>query len=213
MRSGTNLECDMRVLWDAPAIRERRIWSGVMATRVTLGAGWGWLLASGVVSMVLGVLALIWPFSATLAATLVVGWLFLIAGAFALIGAFAGRGHRRSNYLIGYGALSVVAGLLLILNPFSGAVSLTLLVAVWLAVRGVMEIAHGVRDARGRAAEIVLGVINLLFAAWVLTSLGWTAMTLPGYFLAFAFLFGGGTEIAAALHHRRGAPAFARSGV
>ena len=205
-----------------------------MATRVDMGAGWGWLLASGVVSMVLGVLALVWPFSATLAATLVVGWFFLIAGAFALIGAFAGRGHRRRNYLIGYGLLTdaacamldsnadrlaavvaaaVAAGLLLILNPFSGAVSLTLLVAVWLAVRGVMEIAHGVRDARGRALEIVLGVVNLLFAAWILSTLGLSAMTLPGYFLAFAFLFGGGTEIAAALRHRQGAPAFASSGI
>lgn len=118
MRSGTNPECDMGVLWGAPVIRERRFGSGVMATRVELGAGWGWLLASGAVSMVLGVLALIWPFSATLAATLVVGWLFLIAGAFALVGAFAGRGHRRRNYLLVYGALSVVAGLLLILHPF-----------------------------------------------------------------------------------------------
>ena len=210
MRSGTNPECDMRVLWGAPVIRERRFGSEAMATRVDLGAGWGWLLASGLVSVAIGLMAVIWPFSATLAATLVVGWFFLIAGAFALVGGFAGRGHRRRNYLILYGVLSVIAGLLLVFHPFSGALSLTLLVAVWLAVRGVMEIVHGIGDARGRVAEIVLGVVNLLFAAWIPTTRGGPASPRPAYFPAFASLFGGGPEIAAALHHRRGAPAFAR---
>ena len=104
----------------------------------------------------------------------------------------------------------VIAGLLLMFHPFSGALSLTLLVAVWLAVRGIMEIAHGIGDARGRAFEIVLGVVNILFAIWIVATVPFSALTLPGYFLAVAFLFGGGTEIAAALRHRQGAPAFAR---
>ena len=183
-----------------------------MATRMETGAGWGWLLASGVVSVVLGVMALIWPFSATLAATLVVGWFFLIAGVFALIGGFAARAHRRRNYLIGYGLLSFIAGLLLVFHPFSGALSLTLLVAVWLGVRGVMELVHGFRDSRGRTAMIVFGVINLLFALWIVATVPWSALTLPGFLLAFAFLFGGGMEIVAAFQHRTGAPAFATGG-
>ena len=183
-----------------------------MVTRVETGAGWGWLLASGVMSVVLGLAALIWPFSATLAATIVVGWFFMIAGVFALIGGFAARGHRRRNYLIVYGLLSFIAGLLLAFHPFSGALSLTLLVAVWLGVRGVLEIATGVRETHGRGALIALGVINLLFAIWIIATVPWSALTLPGFLLAVAFLFGGASEIAAAVHHRSGAPAFATSG-
>src|SRR3546814_5356272 len=38
-----------------------------------MGAGWGWLLAYGLLSLILGVAAFLWPFSATIAATLIIG--------------------------------------------------------------------------------------------------------------------------------------------
>ena len=173
------------------------------------GAGWGWILAYGIVSLILGILAFGWPFSATLTATLVVGAFFVAAGAASLIAGISGRGHEGRGYSILFGIVSVVIGLLMILDPVSGALSLTLVVAVWLAVRGVLELVLGARFRRHRGVMIALGIINILLAAYVLATLPWSALTLPGFVLAASFVFGGVAAIMSALAHRQGAPAFA----
>ena len=109
--------------------------------------------------------------------------------------------------------MSVVIGLVLALNPIVGAVSLTLVVAVWLAVRGALELVFGFRLRRGRGLMIALGVVNLLLALYVLATLSWSALTLPGFILGISFLLGGVNAIASALSHKQGAPAFAAPAV
>lgn len=173
------------------------------------GAGWGWILAYGVVSVLLGLAAFAWPFAATLAATLVIGAFFIAAGIVSVGAGVFGKGHEGRGYAIGFGVLSLVVGLLMAFEPATGAFSLTLMVAVWLGIRGALEIGLGVRFRRGRGLMVALGVINILLAIYVLATLPWSALTLPGFILGISFLFGGVTSIVSAIHHRRGAPAFA----
>lgn len=173
------------------------------------GAGWGWLLAYGILSALLGLFAFAWPFSATLAATLVVGIFFLAAGAVSIASGFAGRGHEGRTYQIVFGILSVIVGLVMVFEPATGALSLTLMVAIWLGLRGVMEIVLGTRFRRGRGLMIALGIVNILLALYILVTLGWSAAILPGFILGISFLLGGITAIASALNHRKGAEAFA----
>ncbi|MGR6327948.1 HdeD family acid-resistance protein [Sphingomonas sp. XXL09] len=177
------------------------------------GAGWGWILAYGVVSALLGLAAFAWPFAATLAATLVIGAFFIAAGIVSIGAGIFGKGHEGRGYAIGFGLLSLIVGLLMAFEPATGAFSLTLMVAIWLGVRGAMEIGLGARFRRGRGLMIALGVINILLAVYVLMTLPWSALTLPGFILGISFLFGGVTSIAAALNHRKGAPAFATPAV
>ena len=177
------------------------------------GAGWGWILAYGVVSAVLGLAAFAWPFAATLAATLVIGAFFIAAGIVSIGAGIFGKGHEGRGYAIGFGLLSLIVGLLMAFEPATGAFSLTLMVAIWLGIRGAMEVGLGARVRRGRGLMIALGVINILLAVYVLATLPWSALTLPGFILGISFLFGGVTAIAAALNHRKGAPAFAAPAV
>jgi uncharacterized membrane protein HdeD (DUF308 family) len=172
------------------------------------GAGWGWMLAYGVLSVALGIAAFAWPFAATLAATFVVGAFFTAAGIVSIVAGIRGRGADGRGYAIGFGIVSLLIGLVMALEPMSGAFSLTLMVAVWLAVRGVLEIAFGARMRRGKAMMIGLGVVNIVLAVIVVATLPFSALTLPGYVLGISFLFGGVQSVAAALAHRRGAPAF-----
>jgi len=173
------------------------------------GAGWGWILAYGIVSVVLGVLAFLNPFAATYAATLVIGGFFIAAGLVSIISGAAGRGHEGRGYAIGSGILSLAIGLLMALKPMTGALSLTVMVAVWLALRGVLEIALGARFRRGRGLMIALGVVNILLAVYVLVTLPWSALTLPGFVLGISFVFGGIAAVASGLNHKTGAAAFA----
>ena len=57
--------------------------------RHTLKKHWWVLVVLGLVLIVLGVLAIAYPFVATIAVDLYVGWLFLIAGVVGLIALFA----------------------------------------------------------------------------------------------------------------------------
>lgn len=173
------------------------------------GAGWGWILGYGVLSVVLGILAFLNPFAATYAATLVIGAFFIAAGLVSIAAGFAGKDHEGRGYAIGFGLLSLVVGLLMAFNPVSGALSLTLMVAVWLGVRGALEIGLGMRFTRGRGLMIALGVVNLLLAIYVFVTLPSSALTLPGFILGISFVFGGVTSIASALNHKKGAAAFA----
>ncbi|PAX09553.1 HdeD family acid-resistance protein [Sphingomonas lenta] len=175
------------------------------------GAGWAWILAYGVISTVLGLFAFFTPFSATFAAVLTVGVMLVVTGVFSLVAGVFTKGHHHRLYSIVLGVLSIVAGLLTIFRPVSGAVSLTLLIAAWLVVRGVMEIVWGVRHRHHRAAMILLGVLNIIIAVFILATFPLSAATLPGYVLGLTLLFGGVTAIASALAHKKGAPAFSLS--
>ena len=173
------------------------------------GAGWGWILAYGILSVMLGIAAFVWPVPATFAATLVIGAFFIAAGALSIGAGLFGRGHEGRAYQIGFGLLSVVIGGILAFEPATGALSLTLLVAVWLGVRGAMELGFGFRMRRGKGAMIALGLIDVILAIVVLATLPWSALTLPGFILGISFLFGGIAAISSALAHKKGEPAFA----
>ena len=177
-----------------------------------VGAGWGWIMAYGIVSVLLGILAFAAPFAATFAATVVIGIFFVVSGGFAIAAALFGHGSAHRGYTILVGALSVIVGLIMVLEPATGALSLTLMVAVWLGVRGVLELAYGFRLKRRRGMLITLGIINVLLALFILATVPFSALTLPGYILGISFIFGGITSITAAADHRKGASAFAVPG-
>jgi uncharacterized membrane protein HdeD (DUF308 family) len=168
----------------------------------TGGPGWGWSLAYGIVSVLIGLLAFAAPFPATLAATMIVGFFFLAGGIASLIAAFRGRNGR--GYAALFGLLSVIAGGYMLLMPVGGALSLTLLMIVWLAARGIMELIVGARFRRMRVPMLLLGALNVVLAILLYTTVPWSALTLPGYILGASFLFGGIVAIIGALSDRRG---------
>ncbi len=167
----------------------------------TTGPGWGWSLAYGIVSVLIGILAFAAPFPATLAATMIVGFFFLAGGIASLIAAFRGRNGR--GYAALFGVLSVLAGGYMVLMPVGGALSLTLMLIIWLGARGVMELFIGFRFKRLRIAMLLLGVLNIVLAILLYTTVPWSALTLPGYILGASFLFGGIVAIIGALSDRR----------
>lgn len=173
------------------------------------GAGWGWIMAYGIVSVVIGLMAVAWPFAATYAATVVIGAFFFVAGAFSIGAGLFGHGSEGRIYAVVFGLVSLVVGVVMLLEPLTGALSLTLMVAIWLAARGALELYYGFRFRRRRGTMLALGVVNLLLAFFILATVSYSALTLPGFILGISFLFGGVMSIVAAGDHRKGAAAFA----
>jgi uncharacterized membrane protein HdeD (DUF308 family) len=183
--------------------------SGLRPAGASTGAGWGWIMAYGIVSVLVGVAAFIWPFAATYAATMVIGVLLFVSGVFSIAAGLFGQGHEGRLYAVIFGVLTVIVGAVMVFEPVTGALSLTLIIAVWLAVRGVLEVVLGLKMRRRRGLMIVLGVLNILLAVFIMATVPWSALTLPGFILGLSFLVGGITAITAAGDHRKGADAFA----
>ncbi|MCM8730654.1 HdeD family acid-resistance protein [Hephaestia sp. GCM10023244] len=176
--------------------------------KMPTSAGWGWLLAYGILSLALAVMAFIWPFSATIAATLIVGTFFMAAGLVSIGAGIFGGVRDGRGYAIAFGLVSLIIGAIMAFEPMTGALSLTLLVVFWLGVRGLLELVWGIRMSAHRGWMIALGLVNLLLALLVLATISWSAMTLPGYILGLSFLIAGIVEIARARAHRAHAQTF-----
>ncbi len=123
-----------------------------LATAVTHGrAGlrWGWFLVEGIVSLAVAALALARPGVTLLAIVLLIAFRAIILGILELGGALAGRelDHR---WMLGLtGVVSLLFGVLLIAEPFAGAIAIVWAVGVYAVVFGVMMVFVGLR-ALGR---------------------------------------------------------------
>jgi uncharacterized membrane protein HdeD (DUF308 family) len=106
---------------------------------------WGWMLALGIVLIVLGVIALFMIPIATVAAVMILGWLMIFSGIAEAIEAFQVRGWGGMFlHLIG-GILGVLVGLLIVTHPVAGALLWTLLFAALFTVLGIFRTVAAIR--------------------------------------------------------------------
>ena len=114
----------------------------------TLRAHWRLYVFEGVVMIVLGVLAIVFPVFATLAVALYLGWLFLFCGILALI-VMITTGHIPGFWwALVTAILAVLVGLALLLKPAAGIVSLTAVLTAFFIVEGVFQTVAALESPR-----------------------------------------------------------------
>src|SRR4029079_16534998 len=99
-------------------------------------------LVEGIVLLALGFLAILIPPLATLGVTILFGWLFLISGIIGLVATFYARQAPGCWWSLISAVLGIGAGLILLVNPGSGAVSLTLILVVFFVIEGVASVMY-----------------------------------------------------------------------
>jgi uncharacterized membrane protein HdeD (DUF308 family) len=167
---------------------------------------WKLYLAEGIALVVLGVIAILIPPIATLAVTIVLGWLFLVSGVIGLFTTFWMRQAPGFWWSLISAVLAVVVGGLLLARPVSGALSLTIVVVVFFVIEGVASIMFALehkRELSGRWGWMLMsGIIDLVLAALVFAGLPSTAAWAIGLLVGINMVFGGSALIAMALHAR-----------
>jgi uncharacterized membrane protein HdeD (DUF308 family) len=167
---------------------------------------WVLFLVEGIVLVVLGFLAIVIPPLATLAVTIFLGWLFLISGIVGLVTTFWARHAPGFWWSLLSAVLAIAAGLVLLIEPISGAVSLTLLLIVFFIIEGGLSIMYALehkRELSGRWGWMLAsGIIDLILAGIILIGLPGTAAWALGLLVGINMLFGGSALIAMALHGR-----------
>ena len=167
---------------------------------------WKLFLIEGIILVILGILAILVPPLATIAVTILIGWLFLISGVAGLITTFGARHAPGFWWSLLSALLGIAAGLVLLVWPLSGAVSLTLLLIVFFIIEGVLSIMYAVEHKRELTGQwgwmLVSGIIDLILAAMIWGGLPSTAAWALGLLVGINMLFGGSAMIAMAMHAR-----------
>src|SRR5262245_23809315 len=171
---------------------------------------WKLFLFEGIVLVVLGMLAIILPPIATLAVTILVGWLFLISGIVGLIMTFMARQAPGFWWSLFSAVLGIAAGIVLLWSPLRAVVTLTLLLIVFFAVEGIGTIMYALdhrQELSGRWGWMLFsGIVDLILAAIILAGLPGTAAWAIGLLVGINMLFGGTALIAMAMHAKSEAP-------
>jgi uncharacterized membrane protein HdeD (DUF308 family) len=111
----------------------------------------GLLIAQGIAGILLGVLAFVWPGITALALLWVIAAWAVVTGVLEIVAAVRLRRELRREWLLALsGALSVLFGLLLVIWPAAGALTLVVLIGVSAVVFGATLLALGIRLRRQR---------------------------------------------------------------
>jgi uncharacterized membrane protein HdeD (DUF308 family) len=121
---------------------------------------WGWTIVQGVVSVVAGLIALFWPGVTALALLFVIAFWAIMQGIGEIGGAFAARrvGSTAWGWTLVAGILNVVFGVLLLVWPGSGILTLVWLVGIFAVAGGIalVILAFHVRSV-AKSADSALG--------------------------------------------------------
>lgn len=157
------------------------------------------LTIQAVLVVALGVLAILLPVVATLAVAILIGALLLVFGVFELVRCVrawrrvGGGWHEGLGWALFQAVVAVIAGTLMLFDPFAGAVSLTLVLGIFLLAAGAMQavIAWRLRPASGWGWMAFSAALSLLLGVLVLAGLPGTGLLVPGTFLGIELVFFG----------------------
>jgi uncharacterized membrane protein HdeD (DUF308 family) len=159
---------------------------------VTFDRSRGWSVGLGILLLLAGFLAIMVPFFAAVAASILFGWLVLLGAVAHLTYAWYHRHTSAIVWQVLIGLVYLVAAISLLAWPVSGVFTLTLVLASYIAVEGIFELALYFRLNRipGSTWFLIDGIVSILlagliFAHWPSSSL-WALGTLVGISLIFS---------------------------
>jgi uncharacterized membrane protein HdeD (DUF308 family) len=162
-------------------------------------------LTIAVLIIVAGFLAILVPLVFGIAIALLLGWFFLLVGVLHLL--FARKTHtsRGVAWEVLIGVLYLIGGLYLIFHPIAALATLTLFLAIYFLVRGVVQLIHffQLQPRHGSYWLLLDGLINLILAVIIWRSWPFSATWVIGTLFGISLLFSGFSRLMLIQHARR----------
>jgi uncharacterized membrane protein HdeD (DUF308 family) len=175
---------------------------------------WVLFLIEGIFLLVLGILAVLVPDVASLAATVIFGWILLLSGIVGLISTVRARHAPGLRWSLLSAIIGIAAGALLLGRPLLGVFSLTAVLIAFLVLEGIVSVFYALEHRKGLSGHwgwmLASGCVDLLLAALIFSGLPGSAAWALGIILGVNMIFGGWALIAMALagrSHGAGTPA------
>jgi uncharacterized membrane protein HdeD (DUF308 family) len=179
----------------------------LLETKKLITEKWGWFLALGIVLIVAGLAAIAFPFVSTIAAKIMLGWLFLIGGVMMILHAFSAQAWQGFLWSLIIGILYVVVGGYLSFFPLTGLVTLAILLAALFLAEGIAEVimAFKVRPHEGWGFLLLSGIAALAVGVMIGLDLPGSATWALGLLVGINLLFSGWSYVFLALAGRKAA--------
>ncbi len=130
----------------------------------------------GIVTMILGFLAMLAPMFTGFSILMLVGIIVVIAGIARMLWAFTAGSFGKGALAFAIGGLTLLCGLVLMFNPMFASGVLTIVLAIYLVVDGGVEIAAGfeLRPTSGWGWLLFGGIVSMLLGIMI-----WRQAPLP----------------------------------
>jgi uncharacterized membrane protein HdeD (DUF308 family) len=171
----------------------------------------GWSMIWGILMFICGLIAIALPLISSIGIVILLAWVIFFAGVSHLIFAFHARSAGGVLWQILVAVLYVIAGLYLLMNPLLGVVSLTLVLAVFLVLEGIIEISlyFGLRGSRHSGWVLLDGIITLILGILIWRQWPSSSVWVLGTLIGISLIFSGISRIMLSLAARHAAPAVA----
>lgn len=172
------------------------------------GRSWGWLLAFGIITLLAGLIALVWPGPTILVIAVVFGVQLLVGGIFWFVSALASEDKHTATTIL-LAVLAIIAGVVVLRSPAGAALAFPLVLGLFWMISGIIETFHALvgREVTSRGWAVAAGLLSLVAGIVLLAypGIGLVAMT---YLLGVWLVIYGGIAIGRSVRMRpHGAPA------
>jgi uncharacterized membrane protein HdeD (DUF308 family) len=183
--------------------------SDFLAELSNLRRHWVWFLALGIAMVVLGTFAIGWAYAVniTVAATWLFGFFLLGTGVVEVINSFwVGRWSGMLLHIV-IGLLYAVVGVMVIDQPVNAAVQLTLLIAIFLIITGLMRVVFAImQDIPARGWILLNGAVTFFLGMLIYKQWPDSGLWVIGLFIGIELIFNGWAWIMLAISLHRHQP-------
>ena len=158
-----------------------------------LAKNWWMLVLRGILAIIFGILALVWPTPTLRVLVLFFGVYALVDGLFTLISALGTRRDVPWWWVLLEGIFGIAAGVATFVWPNITALVLLILIAAWAVITGLFEILAAIelrKKIEGEGWLILGGVLSIIFGVVLFLQPGSGALAVIWLIGAYTIIFG-----------------------
>lgn len=162
-----------------------------------ISSNWGWMLALGIIMLVLGIIGIGATFTMTVVTVTFFGFLVLIGGAAQFVDAIRFRDVKNPIAGILIALLYIAVGYIMVRNPMLASATLTLFIAWALVAIGIMRIyvAFRMRGVSGWIWTLIGGIAAIVLGIMILNNWPESGLWVIGMFVSIELIFNGWSMI------------------
>jgi uncharacterized membrane protein HdeD (DUF308 family) len=152
----------------------------------------GVVIVVGVLSIVAGILAIVYPDLTLLALALIAGINLLLLGCLGLVDSITSDGADGGTRVLSgvLGLLGVIAGLVVMRRPGESLLAIILILGVWFVVSGLVDLIRAIADGEDRGMRLVVAAVDIVLGGLIL-ALPDLTLTTMALLAGFAFIIRG----------------------
>jgi uncharacterized membrane protein HdeD (DUF308 family) len=157
----------------------------------------GLYIFESLIFIILGILAIALPGLFTYSMELLIGWLFLVGGIVQGYRTFTTGRTSSFIWSMASAIISIVVGFLLLAYPITGIITLTLFIAAFFFVEGIIQLFIGMqmRDIQGWGWMIFSGIISIILAGLIWSEFPGSARWVIGLLVGINLLIFGLSQL------------------